>query len=213
MRALATIHVGLKQLGIEDEDARDLYERQTGKRSLRAMSAAEHDAVIGELRRLGFTKASNGSRKRLEGRFAKKLQALWIAAWNLGLVRNRADEALIAFVKRQTGIDHVRFVRHPEDAARAIEALKAWMARDGGVEWGRSNGYEFLKHDAGKIAWAQFCAIVPGATLMGNRDGFHRMVGQALGRDLPLAGLGALAPEDWRIVMNAFGARIRKERG
>ena len=213
MSALATIHVGLKQLGIEQDDARDLYERQTGKRSLRAMSAKEQESVIGELRRLGFTRASTGSRKRLEGRFAKKLQALWIAAWNLGLVRDRRDEALISFVKRQTGIDHVRFLRHPEDAAKAIEALKGWMEREAGVTWGRSNGYAFLKHDAGKIAWAQFAKLFPGATLMGNRGDFHRAVGAALGHDVPLAGLGALTPADWRTVMNAFGDKIRKARG
>jgi hypothetical protein len=213
MSALATIHVGLKQLGIEDEDARDLYERQTGKRSLRAMSGKEQESIIGELRRLGFTKSSTGTRKRLEGRFAKKLQALWIAAWNLGLVRDRRDEALVSFVRRQTGIDHVRFLRHPEDGAKAIEALKGWMEREAGVTWGRSNGYEFLKHDAGKVAWAQFGKLVPGATLMGNRLDFHRAVGKALGREVPLAGLGALTPEDWRTVMNAFGERIRKAQG
>lgn len=209
MSAYAAIHTGLRKLGIAEDDARDLYERQTGKRSLRDMSPAQHEAVIGELRRLGFKQASSRSRKGLEGRFAKKLQALWIAAWNLGLVRDRTDAALIAFVKRQTGIDHVRFVRDADDARRAIEALKGWMERAGGVEWGRSHGYDWLQHDPGRIAWAQFRRLVPGATLMGNRADFHRQVGAALGRDVPLAGLGALSPADWRTVMNAFGERVR----
>lgn len=209
MSAFAAIHTGLKQLGIEEEDARDLYVRQTGKRSLKDMSPREHEAVIGELRRLGFKPASKGPRKRLDGRFAKKLQALWIAAWNLGLVRDRTDEALISFVKRQTGIDHVRFLRHPEDAKKAIEALKGWMKREAGVEWGFSRGYEWLKHDAGKVAWAQFRVLVPGATLMGNRADFHREIGRVLGA-VPLAGLGALSASDWRMVMNAFGERVRR---
>lgn len=210
MTALATIHVGLKKLGIVEDDARDLYERQTGKRSLKEMSPREQEAIIGELRRLGFRSqgGSKGNRKQLEGRFAKKLQALWIAAFNLGLVRDRTDEALVSFVRRQTNIDHVRFLRHPEDAARAIEALKGWMAREGGVKWGSSLGYDFLKHDAGKVAWAQFAILIPGATLMGNRADFHREIGRVLGA-VPLAGLGELSPADWRVVMNAFGERVR----
>lgn len=208
MSALATIHVGLQQLGIEADDARDLYERQTGKRSLREMSPREQEAVIGELRRMGFRKASSGPRKRLEGRYAKKLQALWIACWNLGLVRDREDAALLAFVRRQTGIEHVRFLHYPDDARKAIEALKGWMARDGGVVWGTSNGYDWLKIDAGKIAWAQFRMLLPGATLMGNKVEFYRQVGAILDDPLP-GGLGGLSPAEWRTVMNRLGERVR----
>jgi hypothetical protein len=152
--ALATIHVGLKQLGIAEEDARDLYERMAGERSLRAMTPAQHQSVIGELHRLGFRAKSNGSRKRLEGKYAPKLQALWIAAYNLGLIRNKDDAALLAFVKRQTGLDHTQFLRYSDDAASAIEALKIWTARDGGVDWSKSrylpvwtqaNGYRIAR--------------------------------------------------------------------
>ncbi|MBA5777454.1 regulatory protein GemA [Stappia sp. F7233] len=135
MSAYAKIHVGLKQLGIDGDDARDLYERVTGIRSLRAMSPKQHDEVIQELGRLGFERSSSRRRTPLEGRFAKKLQALWISAWNLGLVRNRDDKALIAFVRRQTGIDHVRFLSNAQDARKAVEALKAWIAREADVTW------------------------------------------------------------------------------
>ena len=63
------------------------------------------------------------------------LRALWISAWHLGLTRSRDDAALMAFVARQTGADHPRFLTDPADAAKAIEGMKAWIARDGGVEW------------------------------------------------------------------------------
>jgi len=62
-------------------------------------------------------------------------QALWIAAWNLGLARSRDDAAMLAFVERQTGLSHTRFLADPIDAAKAIEGLKAWLVRDGGVTW------------------------------------------------------------------------------
>lgn len=210
MTAIRAIHAGLRQLGIEDEDARDLYERQTGKRSLREMRPADHEAIVGELRRLGFKAASKGRSKGLQGRFAKKLQALWIAAWNLGLVRDRTDAALLAFIKRQTGLDHVRFLHDPADARRAIEGLKSWLKREAGIEWGVSWGQDFLTHDAGKVAWAQFrLAIVPGATLMGNKADFHRAIEQLGLLTYPGQPLGTLTPADWRTVMNAWGERIR----
>lgn len=127
---LKAIHATRRDLGLEEDDYRAVLERITGKRSARDLDDAARKAVLTEMRRLG------GQAKRgLDGPFAPKLVALWLSAWNLGLVRKRDDAALIAFVERQTGIAHVRWLREPSDAARAIEALKAWMARDAGVEW------------------------------------------------------------------------------
>ncbi len=84
-------------------------------------------------RKEGFTLPSAtrrfDGRHKLTGKYAKKLQALWIAAWNLGIARDRDDKALLAFVKRQTGIDHTRFLVYADDAKRAIEALKGWINR------------------------------------------------------------------------------------
>jgi hypothetical protein len=133
MSAHAKIHIGLKVLGIAGEDARDLYERVTGARSLRAMSPPQHKAVVDELHRLGFNPASKGpAARRASGPYAAKLQALWIGAYNLGVARNGSDEAMMAFVRRQTGLDHTRFMRFPEDAEKAIEAIKGWVRRETG---------------------------------------------------------------------------------
>lgn len=212
MSAFAAIHTGLRQLGIAEDDARDIYERQTGKRSLRDMTPREHEAVIGELRRLGFTPASKGSRKRLEGRFAKKLQALWIAGWNLGVVRERDDSALVAFVRRQTGIDHVRFLHDANDARKAIEAIKGWLARPvdkggAGVDWS-PEAFGRACPDGLRIAWAQYLILEPRSTWMGNRADFQRAIDRVFGpKDVDLTQLNAF---DWQTVMNAFGARIRK---
>ncbi len=62
-----------------------------------------------------------------------KLRALWIAGYDLGLVRDRSDRAMLSFLQRQTGVSHVKFLA-PEDAHSAIEALKSWLRR-GGVGW------------------------------------------------------------------------------
>lgn len=134
-RSIAAMHVAKKQLGLDDETYRAALVQVTGKSSSASMTEAERQNVLEHFRASGFKGASTGRRKPLEGRFAAKLQALWIAGWNLGLVRDRDDRALIAFVRRQTGIDHVRFLRHGQDAMKAIEALKGWLERSGGVDW------------------------------------------------------------------------------
>jgi phage gp16-like protein len=210
--SIAAIHVGLKQLGIsEDDDKRALYARVTGKTRLTLMKPAEQEAVLGELRRLGFAAAPRRAdgRQQLTGKFAKKLQALWIGAWNLGLVDNRDDAALVAFVKRQTGLDQVRFLHHADDARKVVEALKSWMQREARVMFGNLNGQDWLAADGAKIAWAQWRILNPGADLIA-RKGFDQSVFTILGQ--PACMLQDLKPKEWQTVMNELGRRIRAAR-
>jgi hypothetical protein len=131
VKALAAINIAVKGLGLDDAIKRDLYERVTGRRSLRDMTSGQHGQVLDELRARGATFLS----KRLTGPYARKLQALWISGWNLGVVRDRTDATMLAFVARQTGIEHTRFLRDAADARKAVEALKGWIAREGKVKW------------------------------------------------------------------------------
>ena len=205
MSATRAIYGGLRALGLsEEEDRRDLFQRVTAKRRLREMTPAEKTAVVEELRRLGFRgrDGSSGGARRLEGPYAKKLQALWIAGWNLGLMRSHTDSALLAFVKRQTGVDHTRFLREQAEANRAIEALKGWLARDGGVDWSPRHGDEkALREPGGRVALAQF-RIMGRLGLIDDRTTLLAEV-----TALPVA--WPPDREGWIGVMNAFGVRIR----
>jgi len=209
MNTHAAIHVGRRQLGLDDETARDLYEQVTGKRSLRAMTDAERVAVVDELRRRGFKAALNRVRRPLEGRYAKKFQALWIAAWNLGLVKNHDDRALIAFAERQTGISHVRFVHDPADADKVIEALKDWMAREAGVVWKKSEigelGWRWLHRDGAKIAAAQW-KILADAGACPAFGGFGAYVRTLVG---DVASFADVTDAQWITVMNGLGTHVR----
>jgi len=207
MSALAAIHVARKQLGLDDDAARDLYAVVTGKRSLREMSVGEQESVVQELRRRGFKQASPGSRKQLEGKYAPKLQALWIAAWNLGIVENRSDEALVAFVKRQAQVDHVRFLHDPADAAKAIEGLKAWMARAAGVDWSLGDHLpDWMRVPGAQIAVAQWQKLVAAGKAPPSISVFRNCVAEMA---LPV---DQMTDRDWRSVMNALGTRVRKVR-
>lgn len=204
MNALAAIHVAKKQLGLDDETYRAVLLRVTGKASSAAMSEAERGAVLEELRRQGF----KGAKKGLEGPFAPKLQALWIAAWNLGLVRDRADAAMLAFVARQTGIQHTRFLIAAEDARKAVEALKAWMARDGGVDWTEGDHLpQWMRQPGARIAVAQWQILVNAGLVDIDFAAFRAFVA-----DHAFRPLGQMTPGEWRGVMNTLGVRVRKVR-
>jgi hypothetical protein len=206
MSAMKAIYALARDLQIDEDDRRDLYQRVTGKRSLSDMSAEQQLQVASELRRL-LDRPGTG-RVQLTGPYAKKLQALWIAGWNLGLVRNREDSALIAFVKRQTGIDHVRFLRDPFQATKAVEALKDWLRRDGGVVWD-TQGYGWFADHGAKIAWAQWRLLHPEATLL-QIGGFKAEAARLAGRAARQVPLSDFTSADWRAVCNALGHRVRR---
>jgi phage gp16-like protein len=207
MSALAAIHVARKQLGLDEETYRAVLVRVTGKSSAGAMSEAERQAVVDELRRQGFTKRASGSRKHLEGKFAPKLRALWIAAWNLGVVPHRTDKAMHGFVKRQTGVDSLRFVHHSADASAVIEALKARMAREAGVDWSTAGVPDHARAFGYRIAWAQWRILMRSQGI--SSAAFWHAVTGIIGRDV--AGR-ELSRAEWIVIMNAFGERVRAAR-
>lgn len=140
---LGAIHALAKKAGLDEVSRRDVIQSVTGKRSSRDLSAREAGAVIDRLKEL--TNASQDGSERastapaagalpMDGRYAGKLRALWVSGWHLGVVRDRTDRALLAFVRRQTGISHPRWL-DDADAVKAVEALKSWIAREADVDW------------------------------------------------------------------------------
>ncbi len=207
--SIAAIHVAKNQLGLDDDTYRAKLRNITGKASTKEMSEDERQQVLTAFRNEGFNPASNtrrpNGRRRLSGKFAKKLQALWIAAYNLGIVRHRDDAALEAFVTRQTGITAERFLHHADDAAKVIEALKKWMAREAGVDWSADvQVAPHLRSDGYRIARAQWAIISP----KGDRE-FWPTVTDLINRE-PLN--RDLSDRDWIVVMNLLGKRIRQMR-
>lgn len=135
---IGAIHSIAKRLGMTEGERRDLIAGAAGgKTSCRQLTQGEAIRVIDRLKTIqgGASGAATGGAADLTGPFAAKLRALWLSGWHLGVVRDRSDKALLAFVARQTGIEHTRWLRAAGDAARAIEGVKAWLAREAGVEW------------------------------------------------------------------------------
>jgi len=88
-----------RELGFGDEERREVQLRATGKESLTSMTADEMRAVV---RALGAGTPDRSGLPR--NAHAGKLRALWISAFWLGVVRERSDQALGAWVCRQSGL-------------------------------------------------------------------------------------------------------------
>lgn len=141
---VVAIHALKGRLGLDDEGYRDLLRRETGAASSKGLTWSQASAFIDRMKVIAGQKPVNpdsGTARQatgsltLEGPFAGKMRALWISGWHLGVFADRHDTGLQAFVRRQLKIDHPTWVRDHEDAVRVIEGLKAWMAREAGVQW------------------------------------------------------------------------------
>lgn len=137
---LAKVHIAKKDLGLDDDAYRDLLERVTGKRSAGELGEAELDAVLRTCRdELGWTHRRRrqprraGRRPVAPGPLQAKARALWLTLYHLGEVESPEEASLDRFVRRQTGLESLRFLP-PEKAHAVIEALKAWGER-AGVTW------------------------------------------------------------------------------
>ena len=211
MNQLAVIHIAKKELGLEDDAYRAMLSRVAGKTSSRDMTDAERRRVIDEMHRLGWKPqqrrkiGSKDQKQRLEGKYAPKLQALWISAWHLGVVRDNSDAALLKYVKRQTGLDHTRFLHYPDDARKAIEALKKWLEREGGVDWRLSViDPVWMQTDASRVA----AALVRKADALGlftMRLGYAARL-ETIAERHP----AAFTSREWITVHKHLGERIRK---
>ena len=135
----------------EDEAYRDFLEQLTGSRSSKTLSHSSAGVVIERLKLLAGqgdgqkVAAAAAGALRLEGPYAGICRALWISGWNLGVFAHREDTALVAFVRRQTKIDTLNWVRDHEDGRKVVDGLKAWLSREAGVKWPGRGTPEQLK--------------------------------------------------------------------
>ncbi len=143
---IGAIHGIARRLGLDTDTRRDVIAAVAGgKRSCADLSKAEAIRVIDRLKALQGGSAPTHGAADLAGPYAAKLRALWLSGWHLGVVRDRTDAALLAFLERQTGLEHTRFLSDAAAARRVIEALKAWLAREAGVEWPATGNVEASK--------------------------------------------------------------------
>lgn len=124
------IQKAIRDLGLREEEYRDLYERVAGTRSLSAMQPWQRWKIVEALKiDYGFeTTASAQSVPLCDKPQARKIRSLWLELRDMGVLRNISEAALLAYVKRLTGVERMEWL----DAGQlsyVIETLKSWLAR------------------------------------------------------------------------------------
>lgn len=152
-RELALIHMGAKEVGLDDEAYRDMLRAVAGVDSAGALDARGRQDVIRHLKSCGFRPSPTGSRLRptegrpgrpgdpvaqvkaglVVGEDQKPQEALILALWKelerLGAFRYGMHARLDTFMRRcGVPIAHPRFCT-PAQASKVIEALKSWLRR------------------------------------------------------------------------------------
>lgn len=128
---LAKIHIAKKELGLTDEVYRDILKSRFRKDSAAKLTSGQAFSLIQHFQKLGWKPSRQQSLPGMniprDGQ-SQKILALWIELHRKGVVQDSSDRALMRFVKRQTGKDHLKWC----DAAQkntVIEALKDWAVR------------------------------------------------------------------------------------
>ncbi len=142
---LAAIHMAQKALAMSADDAVALKLAITGQASSKDMTAQQRARYLAHLAGLqahlpGAVPAraplrhvpqrhasARSADDPLDARYSKA-RALWHALHLAGVVHTDTDAALMAYVKRQTRLEHWRFLNGYQVNA-VIEALKHWLAR------------------------------------------------------------------------------------
>lgn len=125
-KLIGAVRAAASRLHLSDEDRRAIQLEMTGKASMSDMTPAEIGRVLDRLNR---DRPAPMAHRAHVG----KVRALWWTLYWLGEIDEPNDQALDAFVRRQTGISSLRFLNHSK-APAVIEALKAMTAR-ADVRW------------------------------------------------------------------------------
>lgn len=133
-RLICAVHAKARDLGLDEAARRGLQEYVTGHASTADMDAGQLRAVLAELDR----RSGRGGQRRDELPdipTMRRATALWLSAWNLGLVSDPSQTALCAYIRRQTGLDAARWAKSVGDQRKVVEGLKQWLTRAAGVDW------------------------------------------------------------------------------
>ncbi|MFA6966096.1 regulatory protein GemA [Bosea sp. (in: a-proteobacteria)] len=210
---LKAIHTLKGKAGLDDTLYRGMLGRY-GVVTSKDLSADQAGSLIDTLKQVAPARPANPRALPMTGRYGAKIRALWIAGWNLGVVRDRTDEAACAFVERQTGVQRTAWLVEPAQGRAAIEALKGWLARAAKVEWPTGQQAEPAEHKIAVLQAQWRCLVGLGVVKADDPfSGLHAVIEAEVGRDLAIVSDPSLTPAEMDRVSAKLGRRIRKAQG
>tara|TARA_R110000868_G_scaffold368852_1_gene631998 strand:- start:20131 stop:20583 length:453 start_codon:yes stop_codon:yes gene_type:complete len=133
----AMIHVGCKQLGLDEDTRRDLQLVATGKASMSDMTEFELAKVVSALKTKGFKAQTSGKRKAAPRKDVRYCHVLWRLLHQAGEAKVGGAKGLNAFLRSQfegkwghVPMD-IDVMTEATQISDVIEALKAWCRRAG----------------------------------------------------------------------------------
>lgn len=149
--ALAKINIARSQLGMVEDDYRQLLFDTTGRISLKECDDRQLDAMVEAMKSKGFRPMPKaGGKHAAQHPMARKARAMWISLHQLGVVHNPSEHALEGFAKRQLKCEKLVWADQRQ-AFRLIEALKDMGAKKGWLQCdpatGKPCGPEKLKEN------------------------------------------------------------------
>ena len=135
-KQLATIHVAKRDLGLADEEYRDILDRLTCERSSRHLDRAGFELAIQHFIRLGWEPDPRFSRSFMTGRpgMASPEQIRMILGlWDETRYGHSGERGLRGWLERVCKVSAVQFLTF-EQAPKAITGLKAMKANYPAVE-------------------------------------------------------------------------------
>lgn len=130
-KAIQLIHIARNKLDVSDDAYRVMLQNLTGKDSCSKMDDRQLANVLAHLRGRGF-KISGKPREMPMADFpmGRKIWVLWQDLAKVGLVRDKSQKALDAWLLGETGVARLIWLKQePEQAHQAIEKLKQWLSR------------------------------------------------------------------------------------
>ena len=213
-RLISRLHMLKRDLRLDDDLYRDKLEAVTGKRSAADLNDEQLEIAVKAFR--NGANAGPGAQRLPATKQARFIQAQWISLYNLGLVQDRSDKAIIAFIKRQTKLDAAVWLQSHGDIVRVVEALKDWMARDGGVDWSVSPDMpDWERAPAYRVCKAQWLKLleIGGARRGFIHAGHERPVYEGLydyaAAVTGIANVTGYGNAQWARVSQALGKKLR----
>lgn len=133
LKLIQLIHVGKKQLGLDDDLYREVLESCTGKTSSKEMNLAQLESVLDRMRQLGFqveSKDKSGVKNLADDAQSKLIRHLWLQLHEAGQVRNSDEKALAKFIENKVGVSALQFLS-TKNADMIITHLRQWCKRCG----------------------------------------------------------------------------------
>ncbi len=125
----AKIHIALKELGLDDQNYRDILHWKFKAKSAKELNKRQVTVLLNFFKSKGWKAKAAKQRGRMAADpQSRKIRALWITMHQDGLIKNPSEAALSKYVKRMTGVERLEWCAGYQKA-RVIEALKKWGER------------------------------------------------------------------------------------